>query len=64
MVGSVEIGEYTFVGNGVTILSGNKNLVIGKNVVIGANSVVTKSIPDNVIAVGSPAKVIRTIVKE
>ena len=32
---------------------------IGDNVVIGAGSVVTKNIPDNVIAAGSPCRVIR-----
>ena len=32
---------------------------IGDNVVIGAGSIVTKSIPDNVIAVGSPCRVVR-----
>ncbi|UOQ49805.1 hypothetical protein MUN88_06950 [Gracilibacillus caseinilyticus] len=34
---------------------------IGANTVIGAGSVVTKDIPDNVIAIGSPCKVMRKI---
>ena len=34
------------------------NVKIGNNVIIGANSTVTKDIPDNVVAAGSPAKVI------
>ena len=34
-------------------------VIIGDNVVIGAGSIVTKSIPDNVIAAGSPCRVIR-----
>ena len=34
---------------------------IGSNVIIDAGSVVTKDIPDNVVVVGNPAKVIRTI---
>jgi len=34
------------------------NVVIGKNAIIGANSTVTKSVPENVIAAGSPAKVV------
>ena len=38
------------VGEGVTI---------GKNCIIGANSYVKHDLPDNVIAVGSPAKIIR-----
>jgi maltose O-acetyltransferase len=34
-------------------------VTIGDNVIIGAGSVVTKSIPDNVVAYGNPCKVIR-----
>jgi acetyltransferase-like isoleucine patch superfamily enzyme len=41
---------------GVNILDGIK---IGKNTIIGAGSVVTKDIPDNVVAYGSPCKIIR-----
>ena len=36
-------------------------VTIGKNVVIGAGSIVTKDIPDNVIAVGNPCKVLREV---
>ena len=36
-------------------------VTIGSNVVIGAGSVVTRDIPDNVVAVGNPCRVIRTI---
>ena len=36
-------------------------VTIGNNVVIGAGSVVTKDIPDNVIAVGNPCRVLRAI---
>jgi len=39
-------------------------VTIGNNVVIGAGSVVTKDIPDDVIAVGNPCKVIRKITEE
>ena len=42
--------------SGAIILPG---VTIGDNVVIGAGSIVTKSIPDNVIAAGSPCRVIR-----
>ena len=38
-------------------------VTIGKNAVIGAGSVVVKDIPDNVLAVGNPARVIRIIDK-
>jgi acetyltransferase-like isoleucine patch superfamily enzyme len=34
---------------------------IGHNVIIGAGSIVTKDIPDNCLAVGSPAKVIKEL---
>lgn len=36
-------------------------VTIGDNVVIGAGSIVTKNIPDNVIAVGNPCRVLRPI---
>lgn len=55
--GAVNIGELSFLGIGVTIIQGIK---IGKNVTIGAGSVVIKDIPDNVIAVGNPAKIIKS----
>ena len=54
--GVVKIGELSFIGVGATIIQGIK---IGKNVTIGAGSVVIKDIPDNVIAVGNPAKIIK-----
>ena len=43
------------------ILSG---VTIGDNVVIGAGSVVSKDLPDNVVAVGNPCRVIREITEE
>lgn len=52
-----EIGAYTFVGSGSYIMPGVK---IGKGCIIGTNSVVTKDIPDYSVAVGSPAKVIKS----
>lgn len=54
----VHIGENVWIGSGVQILPG---VTIGKNSVIGAGSVVTKSIPENVVAVGNPCRVIRKI---
>jgi sugar O-acyltransferase (sialic acid O-acetyltransferase NeuD family) len=56
IAGNVMIGEGTTIGMGCNILNTVK---IGKNCVIGAGSVVTKDIPDNVVAYGSPCKVIR-----
>jgi serine acetyltransferase len=37
------------------------NIVIGNNVIIGAGAVVTKTVPDNCIVAGNPAKIIREI---
>ena len=36
-------------------------ITVGKNTIIGAGSVVTKNIPDNVIAYGNPCKIVRSI---
>ncbi len=47
-----------WIGGNVTI---NPGVTIGNNVVIGSGSVVVKDIPDNVVAVGNPCKVIRKI---
>ncbi len=52
----VFIGDFCWIGANVLILPGVK---IGNNCIIGAGSVVTKDIPDNSIAVGNPAKVIK-----
>ena len=53
---SIEIGENVFIGCNSLVLKGAK---IGKNSVIGAGSVVVGDIPENCIAAGNPAKVIR-----
>ena len=54
----VTIGDNVWIGGSVTILPG---VTIGSNVTIGAGSVVTRDIPDNVVAVGNPCKVLREI---
>ena len=54
----VKIGTRVWIGSGAIILPG---VTIGDNAVIGAGSVVTKDIPENAVAVGNPAKVIRSI---
>lgn len=56
----IHIRENAWIGAGAFILPG---VTIGKNAVVGAASVVTKDIPDNCVAVGSPAKIIRKIHK-
>lgn len=50
------IGENVFIGAGACILGGIK---IGNNAMIGANAVVITDIPDNAVAVGIPAKVVK-----
>lgn len=54
----VHIGKNVWIGAGALIMPG---ITIGDNSVIGAGSVVTKDVPANVIAVGNPAKVLRSI---
>ena len=57
----ITIGDNVWLGGNVVV---NPGVHIGNNVVIGSGSVVTKDIPDNVIAVGNPCKVIREITEE
>lgn len=52
----VKINNNVWIGENVSILSG---VEVGENVILGANSVVTKNIPENCIAVGNPARVIK-----
>lgn len=56
----IYIGNNVYIGKGAMIMPGVK---IGNNVVIGAYSVVTKDIPDNVVAAGIPARLIKDINK-
>ena len=57
----VSIGDNVWIGGSTVILPG---VHIGSNTVIGAGSVVTKDIPDWVVAAGNPCKVIRKITEE
>ena len=63
MLHGCTIGEGSLIGIGSTILNGAK---IGKGSIIGAHALVTegKEIPDGVLAVGSPAKVVRELTPE
>lgn len=56
---AVKIEQGSWLGANVVVLPG---VTIGRNSVIGAGSVVTKSIPPNSVAVGSPARVVKSIV--
>ena len=58
---SVTIGDNVWIGGNSVIVPG---VHIGSNTVIGAGSVVTKDIPDWVIAAGNPCRVIRKITEE
>ncbi len=57
----IKVGDNVWLGGNVVVLPG---ISIGNNSVIGAGSVVTKNIPDNVVAVGNPCRVVKAIVKE
>lgn len=57
----ITIENNVWLGAHCTVLAG---VNIGKNSVIGANSLVNKNIPENVIAVGSPCKVLRKITNQ
>jgi carbonic anhydrase/acetyltransferase-like protein (isoleucine patch superfamily) len=52
----VRIGAGSWLGHGVVVLPGAD---IGAHVVVGAGAVVTRDLPDNCVAVGAPARVIR-----
>ncbi|MFW8053796.1 sugar O-acetyltransferase [Vagococcus fluvialis] len=54
----ITIGDDVWLGAGVIVMPG---VSIGSNVIVGAGSIVTKDIPDNVIAVGNPCKVLRML---
>lgn len=54
----IHIGDNVWIGAGVSILPG---VSIGDNVVVGAGSVVTRSLPANMVAVGNPCRVLREI---
>jgi sugar O-acyltransferase (sialic acid O-acetyltransferase NeuD family) len=56
--GNCIVGDFTVLGTNATVLPKVK---IGKNVIVGAGSVVTKDLPDNCVAVGIPAKVIKEL---
>ncbi|WP_431609958.1 DapH/DapD/GlmU-related protein [Chryseobacterium sp. 'Rf worker isolate 10'] len=57
----IKVGNNVWLGGNVVVLPG---VSIGNNSVIGAGSVVTKDIPENVVAVGNPCKVVKNIAEK
>lgn len=57
----ITVGNDVWFGGNCVVVPG---VTIGSNVVIGAGSVVTHDIPDNVVAVGNPCRVLRPITEE
>ncbi len=55
----ITIGDNVWLGGGVIVLPG---VTIGRDTVVGAGSVVTKDLQGGVLAVGSPARIVRTLV--
>jgi acetyltransferase-like isoleucine patch superfamily enzyme len=55
----IVIGRNVWIGSNVTVLPG---VTVGDNAVVAAASVVTKDVPANSIVVGSPARVVRTVI--
>ena len=58
--GYVKLGKFSAITLGVTVVD---RLEIGENTVVGSGSLVTKSLPDNVLVYGNPAKIIRNRTK-
>lgn len=54
--GYVKLGKFSAITLGVTVMD---RIEIGENTVVGSGSLVIKSLPDNVLAYGNPAKIIR-----
>lgn len=54
----IVIGDNVWLGGGVTVLPG---VTIGANTVVGAGAVVVRDLPANVVAVGNPARVVRSL---
>lgn len=64
---NLEYGKPITIGNSVWVGANtiiNPGVSVGNNVIIGSGSVVTKNIPDNVIAVGNPCRVLRAVTLE
>lgn len=58
LFGPITVGNNVFLGSGVMVLAG---ATIGDNVIVGAGAIVVKDIPSDCVAVGQPARPIRTL---
>jgi sugar O-acyltransferase (sialic acid O-acetyltransferase NeuD family) len=58
LCGCVTLGNNVFIGAGAVVLP---RLTIGNDTIVGAGAIVTRSLPSGVVALGNPAKIIRTI---
>jgi sugar O-acyltransferase (sialic acid O-acetyltransferase NeuD family) len=56
IAGACRIGERTYIGMGAVVID---HVSIGRNCMVGAGSVVTRNLPDNVQAVGIPARIVK-----
>ena len=56
LCGNVQVGGFSHIGAGAVVIQG---INIGVNAVIGAGAIVIKDVPDNVVVVGNPAKIIK-----
>lgn len=58
LFGKVKIGNNVYIGNNALIMPG---VTVSNNVIVAAGSVVTKSIPENVVVAGNPARIVSSI---
>jgi len=56
LAGSVRVGEASWIGAGATVIDGR---TIGRRSIVGAGAVVVRDIPDDVLAYGVPARIVR-----
>jgi len=54
----IVIGDNVWIGGGAIVLPG---VTVGRNAVVGAGAVVTRDVPDDVVVVGNPARIVRTL---
>ena len=57
---SIHVGDHVWIAPNSKIMKG---VTIGNGSIIGSDTIVTKDIPDNVLAVGHPAKVVKTDIR-